>query len=98
MFPSIRFSSVLFGVLLTILFALTMSGEVLAKDRQPNRPTPRVTYYNPLAFDYQAAMRQVNNLPAAYYVPRYYPPYPYPYPYPYPIPRPLPSPTPGSTR
>ena len=88
-----------FGLLLAVLFVFTMSGEVQAQQqkRTPNKPALRAPYYNPLAFDYQGAMVQVNNLPAAYYGPRYYPPYPYPYPYPhpYPVPYPIPYPMPG---
>ena len=90
-----------FGLLLAVLFVFTMSGEVQAQQqkRTPNKPAPRAPYYyNPLVFDYQGAVQQINNLPAAYYGPRYYPPYPpyppYPHPHPYPVPRPIPGPLP----
>ena len=84
-----------FGLLLAVLFVFTMSGDVQAQQqRKPNKPAPRAPYYNPLVLDYQGAMQQINNLPVAYYAPRYYPPYP-PYPYPYPHPRPVPYPMPG---
>ena len=94
-FKSPRFSFVLCGIFLVALFAFATSGEVQAKKRKPNKPAPRAPYYNPLAFDYQAAMQQVNSMPVAIYAPRYYPPYPYPYPYPHPYPRPYPMPGPG---
>jgi len=94
-FQSTRFSSVFCGLFLVALFVFALSDEVQAQQKRvPNKPAPRAPHYNPLAFDYQAAMQQVNNLPSAIYAPRYYPPYPYPYPYPYPHPYPYPKPYP----